>query len=101
MDQCSVCREPKHRPENDTGYLGLPHHIREGFQSYIEEHQPMGSFGMSVLRNDLCGAVSRADGINRPLLADTIRWLYNEAPSDCWGSPQAVEAWLSAGKGGE
>jgi len=85
----------RHRPENDTEYTGLPEHLRRGMRAYIEEHQPMGHFGTAVLSNDLMNAVLRADGITGPALEDIARWVYNEAPGNCWGSPEAVQRWLA------
>ena len=83
------------QPEKDTEYLGLPEHLRNGFRAYIGKHRPMGGFGMAVLRNDLTEACGRADEINRPILADIVRWLHNEAPAACWGSPEKVRLWLA------
>ena len=83
-----------HKPETDTEYTGLPEGLRAGFRDYIEGHHPMGHFGMAVMRNDLVEAIRRADAINPPLLPAIVFWLYNEAPSPCWGSPEKVEAWL-------
>ena len=86
---------PYDRPETDTEYTGLPEHLRKGFRAYIEEHHSIGHFGMAVLSNDLIEACRRADETNRPILADIVRWLYNEAPGDCWGSPEKVRLWLA------
>ena len=85
-------RLPLDRPENDLEYLGLPAHLRKGFRAYIEGHHPIGHFGMAVLRNDLCEAVNRADGTSLASLPEIVRWLYNEAPGQCWGSPEKVRA---------
>lgn len=82
----------------DSNYLGLPEHMREGFARYIEKHVPMGDFGMAVLSNDLKEACIRADNINRVRLFETVQWLYNYAPSQCWGSPDKVAAWLGERK---
>ncbi len=75
-------------------YSGLPEHIREGFQRYIEERCEMGGFGMAVVENDLKEACGRADSTNARRLWDIVAWLYNSAPSQCWGSPEKVAAWL-------
>lgn len=55
----------------------------------------MGSFMMAVVSNDLHEACSRADDVNRYNLWDIVGWFYNEAPSDAWGSPAKVNAWLA------
>lgn len=76
-------------------YSGLPEHMRDGFKHYIEMRIPMGGFGMAVVCNDLRGACGKADDINRHRLFDIVYFLYNEVPSQCWGSPEKVEAWLA------
>lgn len=76
----------------------LPEHIRRGIEDYIELHRPVGHFLTAVLTNDLREACARADQTNRYRLFDIVDWLYNEAPSVCWGSPEKVETWLKAEK---
>lgn len=72
----------------------LPEHIRDGLENYIEHHRAVGHFLTAVLSNDLLEACARADQTNRYRLFDIVDWLYNEAPSVCWGSPEKVGAWL-------
>lgn len=76
-------------------YLSAPNSLGPCFRRYIEDKIPPGGFVLAVLCNDLKEACARADDINRRLLWEIVAWLYNEAPSDCWGSPERVEAWLS------
>lgn len=52
-------------------------------------------FLQAVLRNDLRAAVERADDENRIALSAFVAYLYNEAPSPCWGSPDKVTAWVA------
>lgn len=75
-------------------YAGLPERLRGGMQRYIEDRIEPGSFLLAVLENDLRWACTNADDVNRHLLYDIVRWLYNNAPGSCWGSPEKVEAWL-------
>ncbi len=82
-------------PENDLEYMQLPEHLREGMKRYIEERIEPGKFLMSVLSNDLTNACFRCDP--QHLLVDIVRWVYNEAPSTCWGSPDKVKGWLWEG----
>ena len=77
-----------------TNYDLLPEHIREAMKRYIENRIAPGDFLMAVLSNDLMGAISRADYINRDKIHDICCFLYNEAPADCWGSPEIVKQWL-------
>ena len=78
-------------------YDKLPEHIRPGFQEYIEHRIQPGGFIMAVLCNNLVESFGRADEINQGRLFDIVSFLYNEAPSICWGSQEKVEAWLAEG----
>ena len=73
----------------------LPRHMRSAMQRYIEDRIPPGSFLTAVLANDLMLALRRADDINSGRLHDYGVWLANYAPPACYGSPEAVRAWLT------
>ena len=75
-------------------YGRLPQHIRAGFQAYFENHLKPGGFVMACLGNNLTEAFGYADEINRERMFDIATFLYNEIPSDSWGSPGKVDAWL-------
>ena len=74
-------------------YAGLPEGLQGGMKRYIEDGISTGHFLTAVLSNDLLGAVSRADGTNIKLIPEIVRWIYNEAPSNCWGNRERVQAW--------
>ena len=78
-------------------YDMLPMHMREGAQMYIERGICTGNFLLAVLKNDLVGAACQADDVNRECLLDWARWLWNEAPRVCWGTPQRVAEWQERG----
>ena len=69
----------------------MPHLAR-----YIQQHEPVGDFLTAVLCNDMKDACGRADDENLRNLPAYIAYLYNEAPSACWGSPAKVKEWLKA-----
>ncbi len=71
----------------------LPNHA-DSFERYIERRCPFGHFLTAVVENDLFEACNRADAENRLLLAEYVKWLYNYAPTGCYGSREKVEAWL-------
>lgn len=75
----------------------VPEHIQGGLLRYIDQHIEPGSFLSAVLCNDLRGACSTADDINRVRLFDIVSWLYLHAPGACWGSPGKFLAWLDQG----
>ncbi len=79
----------------DIDYSGLPIHIQAGFKSYIEDRHLPGDFITACLENSLSGAFGLADEINRERLFDIVSFLYNEAPSVCWGSREKVQAWIA------
>ena len=79
-------------PENDTDYLRLPERYREGMKRYIEERIMPGSFLKAVLEDRLHDAVVRCDIL--PQIRDIVVWVYNEAPNQCWGSPEKVRQWV-------
>jgi len=64
---------------------------------YIEEGILPGDFLTAVLSNDLMESFGRADDINRPRIYDYCVFLYNQAPSNCFGSPENVKNWVSRG----
>lgn len=74
---------------------GIPLHNEPGLRRYIEDRIPPGDFLLAALQNNLFEAVHRADPINAFFLADIVKWLWNHAPSTCWGSPEKVAAWLA------
>lgn len=75
----------------------LPVHCREGVLNYIEKGVSPGSFLVSVLSNDLKGAFGAADMINKPYIENYVIYLYNCAPTSCWGSEEAVANWIKQG----
>ena len=78
-------------------YSRLPTHMQDGMRLYIERGIPPGSFHRAVLSNDLMGAFKRADDVNTAAMVDYARFLYNEAPGGCFGSPDHVKDWLAQG----
>jgi len=74
----------------------IPEHMHAGIINYVFYGILPGEFLQAVLRNDLAEAVGRADWMNQEVLPNYVRWLYNEAPQGCWGSPEKVAAWIEA-----
>lgn len=75
----------------------IPEHMHGGMLRYIEKGIRPGDFLTAVLSNDLFGAVGRVDTTNRHRLFDYTTYLYNYAPGSCWGSGEAVKAWVESG----
>lgn len=75
----------------------LPPNLRAGFRAYIDDHHEPGDFIMAVLENNLRDAFGRADLVSRAALFDIVVFMWNDAPSVCWGSPEKVAKWLKDG----
>lgn len=91
-------------PEEDQEWTGqwprynqLPEYMRSGAMRYVEEGIRPGRFLYAILCNDLVGAAREADSENIQILPVYTRWLYNDVPNNCWGSPQIVFNWIKKG----
>lgn len=67
--------------------------LRGSLEMYIEHGYMPGGFLIAVLENKLFEAVNRADDYNLSLIPNIVIWIYNEAPTECYGSPEKVDAW--------
>ena len=79
----------------EAGVHVVPKRIAEALEHWVKEATLPGQFLQAVLRNDLLDAIGRADDECLATFKAIILWLCNVAPSTCWGSPQAVEYWLT------
>lgn len=75
--------------------FSIPDYMADGLQLWIESGIYPGSFLTAVLENDLAEACGRAEENNLRALPAYVAYLYNEAPSQCWGSPAKCEAWAA------
>lgn len=75
---------------------GIPDYMIAGLRRYIEYHSGVGHFLTAILENNLKEAVFHADGTNIDLLPNYVRYLHQEAPSQCWGSKERVKDWLDS-----
>lgn len=71
-------------------YMKLP------LYGYIYCHEPVGSFLMAVICNDLYRAVTSADENNLRNLPAYVHFFYNYAPASCWGSLKLYDYWLGS-----
>lgn len=77
-------------------YSDLPKCLRADMKLYIEQHiePPKGHVLWWALENDFVGTLLVANGINKKEILGIAMFLFGQAPSGCWGSPEAVEMWL-------
>ena len=73
----------------------IPKATRQALRRYGEDHKPTGGFLYAVLCNRFVEACARADEPNRKALDQIARLVYETLPSESWGSPDAVDKWLS------
>lgn len=73
----------------------IPDYMQDALKLYLEQHIDPGHFLCAVLSNDLKEAVNRADDTNINALPIYVAYLYNHAPSKCWGSTEKVNKWLA------
>lgn len=76
----------------------IPERMMPALRRWVECFELPGDFLTKVLENDLKLAVGYADDENKRNLPAYVRWLYNEAPADCWGSPEKVSDWQAKGE---
>lgn len=80
--------------EHGLRKLSIPPHMHAAIRTHVIDRQPVGDFLTAVLSNDLKESVKRADHVNLLALITWVDLLYNYCPTDCWGSPEKVAAWL-------
>lgn len=71
----------------------IPAPLKGELERYIKQAIPPGDMLEAVLRNDLKEACSRISPAYQSKLWDIVKWLYHNAPIQCWGSPEAVANW--------
>lgn len=72
----------------------IPERMMGGIKRYIEQGIKPGSFLCAVIHNDLREACGMADDENVMNLPAYVAYFYNEAPSQCWGSPEHMQQWI-------
>ena len=65
-------------------------------QQYVLNGQPMGDFLTYIFENNLVEAAAKADDVNQHLLFDYAKLLF-QLPVQCYGSREAVKAWIERG----
>ena len=75
-------------------YPAAPTRIIDAILGHVDRRR-CGSFTTALLSNNL-SAILRADKESLAGIKDLVRFIYNEIPAECWGSPEKVSAWLEA-----
>lgn len=74
----------------------VPSHMWDAVTGYFLHRYQPGGFMTAMLSNDLMGAMGKADEANTANMHRWCQFLYCYAPSGSYGSPERVDAWLSA-----
>ena len=74
-------------------YSKLPEGLRESARRWIEDRIKPGQFLTAVITNNLLNAFQLADDENLKIIHEIVKWWYNEAPSQCWGSLERFNSW--------
>jgi hypothetical protein len=75
-------------------YPDVPANVLRGICDYVNHRIPAGGFVTAALENRFVEVVGRADRESLASLVPIATLLYQDIPAICWGSPDAVEAWL-------
>ena len=75
----------------------VPDRMLGALQRYVDHGIAPGDFLTAILSNDLREACGRADDENRHLIFEYVKFLYNNAPSGCWGSEENFRNWIKQG----
>jgi hypothetical protein len=67
----------------------------DALRSYAYSHTPVGGFLQACLENNLSDACGHADSDNLRNLPAIVAFIYNEVPSNAWGSPKAYLDWIT------
>jgi len=73
----------------------IPQLLQDGLDRYVKRGIACGDFLTAVLENNLMEAFGRADDLNRINLFNICKYVYNEMPGACHGSPAKVREWLN------
>ena len=68
--------------------------MRTSVQHYLEHGFYPGNFLTAVITNDLRGAFAHADDDNAAVMRDWVRFFYNEAQGNAWGSVEIMTDWM-------
>lgn len=72
----------------------VPSHTAESIENYLIRGLQPGGFVTSVLANDLLGAATSCDYINKERIVDIVKWVAAFAPVGSWGSYDNVGGWI-------
>jgi hypothetical protein len=72
----------------------IPAITLHGIQQYVATGRPGGYFLRCLLSNDLFGVAAYADAENWAALSDTIKYINNRIPAECYGTSLHYVSWI-------
>lgn len=78
-----------------AGAVAVPERIKGAIDRYVSAGLRPGDCVYAVLSNDLRVAFARADAEVVAAMPAILRYLNACVPCACWGSPEAVAAWIA------
>ena len=73
----------------------IPQPLMFAIKRYVFKGILPGHFLTEVIKNNLFGAVGRADEESMKALKEIIVFLYNRTPGVCWGSEDKMRKWIA------
>ncbi len=80
-------------------YYPIREDLYGALERYLNHGIMPGSFLTAVLENDLKEAFGRADIDNEANMKNIVGYMYNNFPSNAWGSKEKVRQYLTQLKG--
>lgn len=77
-------------------YYPMREDLYGALERYLNNGIMPGSFLTAVLENNLCEAFGRADSGNSANLKNIVGYIYNNFPSNAWGSRERVDNYLNS-----
>ena len=81
----------------DDAYWKIAPHMWESLEAYVYDGRPTGDFLRNVLEDSLSGAAAHADDSNCQCLYEWVKYLHNNVPAACHGSPAKYREWVRRG----
>ena len=75
----------------------IPTRIKDMIDRYVGHGISGGGCLDAILSNNLGESFARADEEVAEGMFEIVKYLYNEVPGGCWGSPELVKKWMAQG----
>lgn len=94
MDKTKIIQNEMIKMEHEFYGMTIPKYMRNPLAEYVINHKSVGGFLKALLSNNLFETYEYADDNNIRNIPAYLNYLYNHAPSGCWGSLENYQAWI-------